>query len=119
MPSLRMSVTVGRRVHRAAIRIRSTGDRQGAAFVAIVLTYPDGHRQRLDNPAEGGYGAHDTTLSELDGLPRGVYTCTVYAVPYTTSDTLFLANRVTTNRRFPDGDMVEKNVAASATFVIP
>jgi len=119
MPDLRIGVTVGPAAHSADVRVSALPGREGSAFVAIVLTYPDGHQERLDSPETGGYGANDTSLAQLDRLPAGAYTCTVYALPYSIADEHYLPNGLKLDKPFPRSAMVKKNVADSVSFVVP
>jgi hypothetical protein len=86
--------------------------------VGVVLSYPDGHRRLLSS---GDWGKNDLEFRELDGLPGGIYTLTAYAVPGKTSDVLYQAGvaRGYEYKPFPVDKMVEKNIVARATFVIP
>ena len=114
MPRLQMNVIVGPEAHQVSILVKGVTGKRGGAYTGIVLTYPDGHRRILDTFT---FGANDVDYRELDGLPGGVYTCTAYAVPVETNDDL-IQHGVRGYKPFPVGEMVEKNVAASATFVI-
>ena len=114
MPRLHVNVTVGPKAHQAVIRVTASG-RLGGAYSGIALTYPDGHRRIFGTFA---YGAGDVGYWEIDGLPSGTYSCTVYATPVKRVDEL-VQNGQRTYRAFPVGMMVKENVAASGTFVIP
>ena len=115
-PRLLVNVALGPKAHQAAIRIKAASGSPGFAYVGIVLTYPDGHRRLLSS---GDWGLHDgPEYDELDGLPSGVYTLTAYAVTSRTSDELS-QHGLRGFKPFPVSKMVEKNIVASATFVVP
>lgn len=104
MPRLKTSVTVGKMPHAATLHVSASG--VGDAFSGIVLTYPDGHHDFLGTAtySNGGSGTWGT-----DQLPNGSYTFTVYATPAGPNDT----------GSFPVGKIVDDNVVATETFVIP
>ena len=103
MPQLKVSVTVGPQPHRATISVIASGS--GEAMADVVLTYPDGSKQELVSAhfKDGG-----STRFFSDGLPKGRYSYTVWAIPggenYTT---------------FPTSGRVDQNIVASPTFVMP
>ena len=117
-PRLHMNVTVGPKAHQAAIRIKAVGGLPGQTYVymGIVLTCPNGHRRLLSSR---DWGHDDLEYQELDGLPRGIYKLTAYAVPGRTSDELMKHGVDRGFKPFPVGEMVNKNIVASTTFVVP
>lgn len=114
MPQVHVKTAIRAPAHDAVVHISATG-RSGGAYSGVVLTYPDGHLQMLGTAC---YGVGDIGRFQLDGLPSGVYTCTVYATPYETSDDS-PADNGSGLRPFPRDKMVKKNVAAAETFAIP
>jgi hypothetical protein len=114
MPRVHVGVTVGTAAHLAVVHISASG-RCGGAYSGVVLTYPDGHRRLLGTAC---YGVGEIGRFEVDGIPSGAYTCTVYATPFKNTDE---SGRRTGSgfRPFPVDRMIEKNIVASRTFVIP
>jgi len=113
MPQVHAGVSVGPALHRAVVHISASG-RRGGAYSGVVVTYPDGRRALLGTAC---YGVGEVGRFELDGLPSGVYTCTVYAVPFKNTYEVDLAHG-SGFRPFPVARMIKTNIAASTTFVI-
>jgi len=103
VPHFKVSATVGPQPHRATISVIASGS--GEAMADVVLTYPDGSKQEL---VSAHYKDGGSTRHWNDGLPKGKYTYTVWAIPggenYTT---------------FPTSGRVEQNIVASPTITIP
>ncbi len=76
MPTFSATATAGPKAHEATVSVTSDGS--GTASVAVVLTYPDGHRSVLQS---GQWQAMDSGTSTTSDLPTGDYTFTVYAIP--------------------------------------
>ena len=76
IPTFSASATAGPKAHEATVSVTSDGS--GTASVAVVLTYPDGHRSVLQS---GQWQAMDYGTSTTSDLPAGDYTFTVYAIP--------------------------------------
>lgn len=103
MPQFKVSVTVGPQANRATISVIASGS--GEAMADVVLTYPGGSKQEL---VSAHYKDGGSTRFFNEGLPKGRYTYTVWAIPGGANDAMF-----------PMGDRVKQNVVASPSFVIP
>jgi len=103
MPHFKVSATVGPQPHRATISVIASGS--GEALADVVLTYPDGSKHEL---VSAHYTDGGSTHFFSEGLPKGKYTYTVWAIPgganYTT---------------FPTSGRVDQNIVASPTVTIP
>jgi hypothetical protein len=103
MPHFKVSATVGPQPHRATINVIASGS--GEAMADVVLTYPNGSKHEL---VSAHYRDGGSTHFFSEGLPKGKYTYTVWAIPgganYTT---------------FPTSGRVDQNIVASPSFVMP
>ena len=104
MPTFSATATPGPKAHEATVSVTSDGS--GTASVAIVLTYPDGHRSLLQS---GQWQAADSAESTRSDLPAGDYSFTVYAIPAGGQD----------SRPISAGDFVAGNAVASAEVTVP
>jgi hypothetical protein len=75
MPHLGVSATVGPKPHGATVSIAVSG--VGTAMAAIVITYPDGHREQTGS---GQWQAADSGSFTTSNLPKGNYEYTVHAI---------------------------------------
>jgi hypothetical protein len=103
MPDLTATATVNQKAHKATIRMTANGG--GEAMAGIVLTYPDGHRRLLVTAV---LSAGDAASAGVDELTAGTYAYKIYAIP--------AGSRA---GAFPVSEIVDQNVVASGTFVIP
>jgi hypothetical protein len=102
MPNLTATAIVNQKAHKATIRMTANGG--GEAMAGVVLTYPDGHRRLLVTAVL----SRGDAVRASDELTAGTYTYKIYAIP--------AGSRA---GAFPVGEIVDQNVVASGTFVIP
>ena len=114
-PQLHLRVTVGPRAHEAVLHVTETGS-LGGAYSGVVLVYPDGHQKVLGTAI---WGRGDLWGWPLSDLPSGVYSCRIYAVPYTPTEAETASGGTRRTIPFPVAEMTRKNLAASQTFVVP
>jgi predicted phage tail protein len=104
LPTFSATATAGPKAHEATVSVTSDGS--GTASVAVVLTYPDGHRSVLQS---GQWRAMDSGTSTSSDLPAGDYTFTVYAI----------ADGGQGSAPISAGYFVDKYAVASAKVTVP
>ena len=104
MPTFSATAKPGPKAHEATVHMTSDGS--GTASAALVLTYPDGRRDRVMNVT---WRAMDSSAYTQSNLRAGVYTFTVYALPANSQDA----------RPISVGDFTAQHQVAEAKVTVP
>jgi hypothetical protein len=104
MPTFSATAAPGPKAHEATVHITSSGS--GTASAAVLLTYPNGRRDRVENAT---WRAMDSGTYTQSNLRAGVYAFAVYAIPANSQDA----------RPISEGDFTAQHKVAEAKVTLP